>query len=44
MLRGDRKFGAKSSVLLASRAGALLYPKAGYEQIGTLLSFAIKNR
>lgn len=40
MLRDDRKHGAKASVLLASHAGALLYPKVGYEQIGTLLMFA----
>jgi GNAT superfamily N-acetyltransferase len=37
MLRDDRSHGAESSVLLASHAGALLYPKVGYKQIGTLL-------
>ena len=41
MLRDDRKLGAKCSVLTASHAGALLYPHAGYERIGTLLMFAL---
>lgn len=40
MLRDDRAAGAKKSVLLASHAGALVYPRVGYEQIGTLLIFA----
>jgi len=40
MLRDDRAHGAKRSVLLSSHAGALLYPKVGYEQIGTLLMLA----
>ena len=40
MLRDDRAHGAKWSVLLSSHAGALLYPKVGYEQIGTLLMLA----
>jgi GNAT superfamily N-acetyltransferase len=40
MLRDDRAHGAPSSVLLASHSGALLYPKVGYEQIGTLLMLA----
>jgi GNAT superfamily N-acetyltransferase len=40
MLRDDRAAGAGRSVLLASKAGALLYPHVGYEQIGTLLTFA----
>jgi GNAT superfamily N-acetyltransferase len=40
MLRDDRASGARQSVLLASKAGALLYPHVGYEQIGTLLIFA----
>jgi hypothetical protein len=39
MLRDDRKFGVKRSVLTASHAGALLYPRLGYEQIGLLLAF-----
>lgn len=43
MLREDREHGAKTSVLLASHAGALLYPKVGYERIGTLLMFAPKS-
>lgn len=37
MLRDDRAFGSQGSVLLASHAGAMLYPTLGYEQIGELL-------
>jgi GNAT superfamily N-acetyltransferase len=37
MLRDDRNRGARRSVLLSSHAGALVYPKVGYEQIGQLL-------
>jgi GNAT superfamily N-acetyltransferase len=40
MLRDDRARGAKCSVLTASHLGALLYPRLGYERIGTLLLFA----
>jgi GNAT superfamily N-acetyltransferase len=40
MLRDDAKRGAKRSVLLASHAGALLYPHLGYQQLGMLLIFA----
>jgi len=40
MLRDDRTRGAKCSVLTASHVGALLYPRVGYERIGTLLLFA----
>ncbi len=40
MLRDDRARGAKCSVLTASHVGALLYPRMGYERIGTLLLFA----
>lgn len=36
MLTDDRACGATASVLLASHSGALLYPKVGYQQIGTL--------
>ena len=43
MLRDDRTRGSKSSVLTASHAGALLYPRVGYERIGTLLMFAPKR-
>jgi GNAT superfamily N-acetyltransferase len=39
MLRDDRKRGSKCSVLTASHTGALLYPRAGYERIGTLFMF-----
>jgi GNAT superfamily N-acetyltransferase len=44
MLRDDRAQGATKSVLLASHAGALLYPKVGYEQIGMLLIFAPRKQ
>ena len=40
MLRDDRARGSRCSVLTASHTGALLYPRAGYERIGTLLMFA----
>ena len=40
MLRDDRTRGSKCSVLTASHAGALLYPRAGYERIATLYMFA----
>jgi GNAT superfamily N-acetyltransferase len=39
MLRDDRAGGSKCSVLTASHTGALLYPRVGYERIGTLLMF-----
>jgi hypothetical protein len=44
MLRDDRAAGAKSSVLLSSHTGALLYPRAGYKQIGTLYIFVPRKR
>src|SRR5438552_8920818 len=40
MLRDDRARGSKCSVLTASHTGALLYPRVGYEQIGTLFMLA----
>lgn len=40
MLRDDRRHGAVASVLLASHAGARLYPVVGYEQIGELLAYS----
>jgi GNAT superfamily N-acetyltransferase len=40
MLRDDRTRGSKCSVLTASHTGALLYPRVGYERIGTLFMFA----
>jgi GNAT superfamily N-acetyltransferase len=40
MLRDDQARGSKCSVLTASHTGALLYPRVGYERIGTLLMFA----
>jgi GNAT superfamily N-acetyltransferase len=39
MLRDDRSGGSKCSVLTASHTGALLYPRVGYERIGTLFMF-----
>lgn len=44
MLRDDRAHGARSSVLMAMHAGALLYLRMGYEQIGTLFIFAPKKQ
>jgi GNAT superfamily N-acetyltransferase len=44
MLRDDRKHGMKKSVLLSSHTGALVYPRVGYEQIGTLLIYAPKKK
>lgn len=44
MLRDDRESGAKQAVLLASHAGAKLYPVVGYEQIGTLFIYTPQNR
>jgi GNAT superfamily N-acetyltransferase len=38
-LRDDRARGSKGSVLTASHTGALLYPRVGYERIGTLFMF-----
>ena len=39
MLADDRAHGSTGSVLLASHAGAKLYPVVGYQQIGELLLF-----
>ncbi len=39
LLSDDRDFGAEANVLLASHAGAKLYPVVGYETIGQLLMF-----
>jgi GNAT superfamily N-acetyltransferase len=39
MLRDDRARSSKCSVLTASHTGALLYPRVGYERIGTLFMF-----
>ena len=43
LLRDDRGYGARASVLLASHAGAKLYPVVCYEQIGELLLFTPKR-
>jgi GNAT superfamily N-acetyltransferase len=39
MLHDDRAHGATCSVLTASHAGALLYPRVGYELVGELLLY-----
>ncbi|RUW60578.1 N-acetyltransferase [Mesorhizobium sp. M7A.F.Ca.US.008.03.1.1] len=44
MLHDDRAFGSRCSALAATHAGALLYPRMGYERIGTLLIFALSSR
>jgi hypothetical protein len=44
MLADDLAGGARLAALLASHAGAKLYPVVGYEQIGTLLLFTPKKR
>ncbi len=37
LLHDDARLGRRSSVLLASCTGALLYPRLGYERMGTML-------
>jgi GNAT superfamily N-acetyltransferase len=44
MLRDDGARGSRGSVLTASHSGALLYPRLGYERIGTLLMFVPRPR
>ena len=44
MLKDDRRRGFKQSVLLSSHAGALVYPRVGYEQIGLLYIFAPRRK
>ena len=44
MLRDDRERGSKCSVLTASHTGALLYPRVGYERIGTLFMFVPRSK
>ncbi|HRI42827.1 MAG TPA: GNAT family N-acetyltransferase [Fimbriimonadaceae bacterium] len=44
MLREDAENGMEHSVLLASNAGARLYPRLGYRQVGMLLLFAPTRR
>lgn len=38
LLHDDARLGRRTSVLLASHTGALLYPRLGYERVGTLMS------
>lgn len=40
MLRDDRKYSAHAAVLLSSHTGALIYPRLGFQQTGTLLILA----
>ena len=44
MLRDDRSHGSKCPVLTASHTGALLYPRVGYERIGTLFMFVPRSK
>lgn len=44
MLRDDRSAGATASYLLASHAGAKLYPKLGFKLIGELLLYSPSRR
>lgn len=44
MLHDDQAHGSRCSVLAATHAGALLYPRMGYKRIGTLLIFGPKSR
>jgi GNAT superfamily N-acetyltransferase len=44
MLRDDRAGGAQQAVLLASHAGAKLYPVVGYRQLGTMMVLTPKRR
>jgi GNAT superfamily N-acetyltransferase len=44
MLRDDRACGSRCSVLTASHTGALLYPRLGYERIGTLFMFVPRRK
>ena len=44
VLREDRRLEAEASVLLASHAGAMLYPLLGYERIGKLCLYAPPRR
>lgn len=44
MLRDDRARGDRQSVLLATHAGAKLYPHVGYRQVGKLFMFVPRRR
>ena len=44
LLKDDKESGVRASVLLASRAGARLYPHVGYQQIGVLQMFCPTRR
>jgi GNAT superfamily N-acetyltransferase len=44
LLREDKEHRVRESVLLASVAGARLYPHLGYQRIGTLQIFCPRSR
>ena len=44
MLRDDRAHGDRQSALLATHAGAMLYPHVGYRQLGLLLMYVPKRK
>jgi|TARA_B100001964_G_scaffold235159_1_gene294797 GNAT superfamily N-acetyltransferase len=44
MLRDDRKGGARQASLLASHAGAKLYPVVGYSEVGTMMVLTPKKK
>ncbi|WP_258597058.1 GNAT family N-acetyltransferase [Mesorhizobium sp. AR07] len=43
MLWDDQALGSRCSVLTATHAGALLYPRVGYDRIGTLFMFGPRS-
>ena len=43
LLADDRRNGIRASMLLASHAGAMLYPKVGYHRISTLYLYGGKR-
>ena len=43
MLWDDQAHGSRCSVLTATHTGALLYPRVGYERIGTLFMFGSRS-
>lgn len=44
MIEDDLRFGVRQSVLLSSHTGAMLYPKLGYQRVGTLLLMSSVSR
>ena len=43
MLLDGRKYGCNQAVLVATQAGAKLYPLVGYQQIGDIMVFTPKR-